>query len=228
MSLRPPLLLARRIAVLALAAGAAWSAEDLRSQQPIDGDAAAGAEKAAVCAGCHGPDGNAIAPIFPTLAGQSATYLYVQLRTFKDGSRTDPMMGPLSAQLSDQDMRDLAAHYAAVDRKPATAAAPADDADRGRELYRSGDTSRGVPPCQACHGAEGQGPPLASDERRPGPPWHTFPNLAGLQAGYLVSQLQAYKSGTRAGTSNAQIMHGVAANLDEASIDALAAYLSRL
>lgn len=226
MSVRLPLLFVGWLAIIALGAGAAWSAEDLRRQQPIDGDAAAGAAKAAVCAGCHGPDGNAIAPIFPTLAGQSATYLYVQLRTFKDGSRANPVMGPLSAQVSDQEMRDLAAHYAAMQRKPATASA--DDADRGRELYRSGDASRGIPPCQACHGSEGEGPALASDERRPGPPWHTFPKLAGLQAEYLVSQLQAYKSGTRDGTSNAQIMRGVAANLDEASMHALAAYLSQL
>src|SRR5258705_3744284 len=146
MSLRPPPLLARWIAILALGAGAAWSAEDLRSQQPIDGDAAAGAEKAAVCAGCHGPDGNAIAPIFPTLAGQSATYLYVQLRTLKDGSRSDPMMGRLISQLRYQDMRDLAAHYAAVERKPATAAAPADDVDRATTPDRRVDTSRVVPP----------------------------------------------------------------------------------
>src|ERR1700722_15613274 len=64
---------------------AAWI--DLRQQQPITGDASAGQAKSVVCAACHGPRGVAIAPNFPNLAGQSATYLYVQLKTLKNGQR---------------------------------------------------------------------------------------------------------------------------------------------
>src|SRR3546814_5643826 len=97
--------------------------------QPINGDALAGAGKAAVCAACHGAQGVAIAPTFPNLAGQSATYLYVQLKEFHDGGRNDPVMTAQAAPLSDVDMRDLASYYASLAPKPAGQA----DAGRSEE-----------------------------------------------------------------------------------------------
>lgn len=92
---------------------------DLCRMQPISGDAQAGAGKAVECAACHGAQGVAIAPNFPNLAGQSATCLYVQLKEFHDGERSDPVMGGQAAALSDADMRDLASYYAALAPKPA-------------------------------------------------------------------------------------------------------------
>lgn len=77
------------------------------------GDAAAGKSKAASCGACHGPDGNSTNPLWPKLAGQHAAYLVKQLEAFKSGERKDPLMSPMAAGLSEQDMKDLAAYYAA-------------------------------------------------------------------------------------------------------------------
>lgn len=209
---------------MALAATAPF--DDLRKQAPIHGDAAAGAAKAAACAACHGKDGNATAPTFPNLAGQSRTYLYVQLRAFKDGARTNAVMQPLAKALTDQDMRNLAAHFASLPGRPPahTAQAPS----RGSTLFHVGDAAQGVPPCQGCHGADGRGPHPDYASTAPQPAWSTFPALAGQNAAYVLAQLQAYHDGTRAGTSNDKVMQGVAHNLSAADMHALANYVSTL
>jgi cytochrome c553 len=195
---------------------------DLRRMQPISGDAHAGAAKAAACAACHGARGVAVAPIFPNLAGQSPTYLYVQLKTFHDGQRNDPVMTAQAAGLSDTDMRDLASYYASL---PPKAAGHADAGSRGAQLYLAGDPARGIPPCQACHGPAGIGP-----QPRPGsapqPPWATFPHLRGQSGAYLAKQLHDFQRGVRGGSSNAKVMHGVALTLDDNDMQALSTYLS--
>jgi cytochrome c553 len=197
---------------------------DLRRMQPISGDAQAGAGKAAVCAACHGAQGVAIAPNFPNLAGQSATYLYVQLKEFHDGERSDPVMSGQAAALSDADMRDLASYYAALAPEPA---GRADVASRGAQLYLSGDPAKGIPPCQGCHGPDGLGPrPHASSA--PQPPWATYPRLRGQSALYVAKELGDFKSELRGGSSNARVMHGVAGTLDDTDVQALSAYLDGL
>ena len=195
---------------------------DLRRQPPITGDARAGQARSIVCAACHGPQGLAIAPNFPDLVGQSATYLYVQLKTFKHGQRSDPVMSGQAATLSDADMRNLAFHYASL---PARPAGRADAASRGGRLFLDGDPARGVPPCQACHGPSGRGPRVYPGDA-PQPPWATFPRLHGLSAIYVTKALDDFRSGARRGTSNAQIMHGVAQTLDDADIQALSSYIA--
>lgn len=195
---------------------------DLRRQAPVQGDAAAGQAKSAVCAACHGPQGIAIAPNFPNLAGQSATYLYVQLRAFKRGQRQDPVMSGQAATLDDADMRNLAAYYAGLPAKPA---GQTDAGSRGGHLYLDGDPARGIPPCQGCHGPAGDGPPLRAGTA-PQPPWSTFPRLRGEGAIYLGKALGDFRSGARTDTSNAKLMQGVAQNLDEADIQALSAYIA--
>ena len=223
----------------ALVASTAWMAmaigvtqaasprfDDLRKQAPIHGDAAAGAAKAAVCAACHGGNGIAVAPTFPNLAGQSATYLYVQLRAFKDGARDNAVMQPLAKTLTDQDMRNLAAHFASLPGK--SAPQTAQQSSRGSILFHDGDAARGVPPCQACHGIDGRGPRPDPGSTAPQPSWSTFPVLAGQNAPYVLEQLEAYRDGTRVGTSNDKVMQGVARNLDEADMQALAEYVSSL
>lgn len=195
---------------------------DLRRMQPVSGDAQAGAAKAAVCAACHGPQGVAIAPNFPNLAGQSATYLYVQLKEFHDGQRKDPVMTGQAAALSDADMRDLASYYAALAPKPA---GQADANSRGAQLYLAGDPAQGIPPCQGCHGPAGLGP-QPHPSSAPQPPWATFPHLRGQSGLYVTKQLGDFKSGARAGSSNAKVMHGIAATLDDDDVQALSTYLS--
>jgi cytochrome c553 len=199
---------------------AAWA--DLRQQQPISGDTRAGLAKSAVCAACHGPQGVAIAPNFPNLAGQSATYLYVQLKTLKNGQRSDPIMSGQAATLSDADMRNLATYYASLPAKPPE---HADATSRGGQLFLDGDPAKGVPPCQGCHGPTGQGP-RAYPSDAPQPPWATFPRLHGQSAIYVTKALGDFSSGARSGTSNALIMHGVAQTLDDSDIQALSAYIA--
>jgi cytochrome c553 len=197
---------------------------DLRRMQPVSGDAHAGAAKAAVCAACHGPQGVAIAPNFPNLAGQSATYLYVQLKEFHDGQRNDPVMTGQAAALSDADMRDLASYYAALAPKPA---GQADANSRGAQLYLAGDPAQGIPPCQGCHGPAGLGP-QPHPSSAPQPPWATFPHLRGQSGLYVTKQLGDFKSGARGGSSNAKVMHGIAATLGDDDVQALSTYLSTL
>lgn len=218
------------IAWVAMAVGMALAAtapfDDLREQAPIHGDAAAGAAKAAACATCHGAKGIAAAPRFPNLAGQSETYLYVQLRAFKDRARVNTVMQPLAKALTDQDMRNLAAHFASLPGK--AAAQTTQKSSRGSILFHDGDAAQGVPPCQGCHGVDGRGPRPDSTSIAPQPAWSTFPVLAGQNAQYVLAQLKAYHDGARVGTSNDKVMQGVAHNLSAADMHALADYVSTL
>ena len=75
------------------------------------GDAEAGKAKSAVCAACHGPEGISAADIWPNLAGQKKGYLIKQIKAFRDGSRKDPSMQPMVANLSDEDIENLATYY---------------------------------------------------------------------------------------------------------------------
>ena len=76
-------------------------------------DAAAGQAKSALCAACHGPAGNSTNPLWPNLAGQKEQYLAKQIKAFRDGTRKDATMAPMVAALSDDDIANLAAYYAA-------------------------------------------------------------------------------------------------------------------
>lgn len=218
------------LALAAMAIGAALGAappfDDLRKQVPVHGDAMAGATKAALCAACHGSNGIAVAPTFPNLAGQSETYLYVQLRAFKDGSRDNAVMQPLAKALTDRDMRNLAAHFAGLPGKSAPQTVQA--SSRGSILFHDGDAAQDVPPCQGCHGVDGRGPHPDPTSTAPQPAWSTFPALAGQNAQYVLEQLQAYHDGSRVGTSNDKVMRGVARNLGAADMHALADYVSGL
>lgn len=193
---------------------------DLRDAPAIGGDAAAGAGKVAVCVACHGPEGNAVVPAFPALAGQPAGYLYQSLAGFR--RRADPQ-SPMTAQvqaLSDADLRDIAVYFAARPRRAAAAAAATDLP--GAQLFREGDPARGIPPCQGCHGAAAQGHPQRGSAAR----YDYYPALAAQQPAYLVARLRQYRDGATGDTSNARLMQGVARQLDDAAIDELAAWLA--
>ncbi len=132
------------------------------------GDAAKGKEKSAVCAGCHGVDGNSPSPSFPKLAGQTPEYLMKQLKDFKSGARKDPVMSGMAAALSDEDMANLAAYYAQQKITPGSAAASAEVVKMGARLYRGGNAKFGVSACMSCHGPSGHGipPRVPSSPRR--------------------------------------------------------------
>lgn len=96
-------LAAMLVSVAVMASGAA-----------IAGDAAAGKAKSATCAGCHGPAGVSANPLWPNLAGQKDAYLAKQMKAFRDGTRTDPMMSPMAKPLTDDDIANLAAYYSSL------------------------------------------------------------------------------------------------------------------
>jgi len=148
------------------------------------GKAASGEAKAALCSACHGPNGNSVNPEWPRLAGQSAVYIAEQLRLFKSGVRDNPVMKPLAASLSDQDISDLAVYYQA--QTPTGLEADPSYWKPGEAIYLSGDTARGVPACVACHGPVGRGNLAAG-----------YPALRAQQSVYVVKQLNDYANGTR-------------------------------
>lgn len=175
------------------------------------GNASRGAALAAAsCNGCHGPAGVSDDAIFPNLAGQGAAAIYKQLQDFRSGMRDPAVMGVYVAGLSDDDVRDLAAHYASLPTPVAQRPAPALPADGStRRLVEFGDPMRGIVACAACHGPAGH---VAA-----------APPLQGQQRAYLEVQLQAFASGTRHNDISAQ-MRSVANGLTPLEIGALAAY----
>ena len=203
---------------------------DLRRIEPIHGDATAGGQKAAVCFACHGANGASVAPTFPRLAGQRIQYLYTRLVSFKRADPKDPYysasaMTPNVATLNDNDMRNLAAFFSAQTPTVAAPAAPAEPADpgvKGQALYLTGDPTRGIPPCQGCHGAEASGPVKGSSQ------YPAYPSLRGQYAPYLVARLTSFRKGLPHDTTNDFIMTSVAQTLDDDSIQAIAAWLSSL
>src|SRR4051812_9253007 len=172
-----------------------------------------------VCAACHAADGNSIAPTNPKIAGQFPDYLHKQLRDFKGQAGKKParesavMMG-MVANLSEADMKGLAAYFAGQKLKPA-AAADKDLAAAGQKLWRGGNAASGVPACAGCHGPAGAGIPAQ------------YPRLAGQFAEYVAAQLKGFRDGARANDQNG-VMRGVAAHLTDREINAVAQYAAGL
>jgi cytochrome c553 len=172
-----------------------------------------------VCAACHAADGNSPAPANPKIAGQIPEYLHKQLQDFKPQggkkpARESPVMMGMVANLSEADMKGLAAYYAGQRLRPA-AAADKDLVQAGQKLWRGGNLATGVPACAGCHGPTGAGMPAQ------------YPRLGGQFAEYVVAQLKAFQEGRRANDTNA-VMRGVAAHLTEREIRAVAEYAAGL
>jgi cytochrome c553 len=175
------------------------------------GDAAAGKSKSAMCAACHGVDGNSLSDGFPKLAGQSEQYISKQLADFKSGARQNAIMAPMVAALSEQDMADLGAYFAS--KKTAPGAVSADQVAAGEKLYRGGNKETGVPACMACHGPTGAGMPAAA-----------WPKLSGQYSVYVETQLKAFAKGERANDMNS-MMRDIASKMSDDEIKAVSAYV---
>lgn len=175
------------------------------------GDPVAGKEKSQICASCHGADGNSVMGDWPKLAGQGAKYIETQLAAFKSGDRKNDLMAPMAANLSEQDMADLAAYFSS--QKLVSGQASPDLVDAGKQLYAGGNAETGIPACMACHGPSGSGNPAAA-----------YPLLKGQHAAYTTTQLKAYRDGSRVNA----VMQGVASRLTDAEIDAVASYIQGL
>ncbi len=172
-----------------------------------------------VCAACHAADGNSAIPVNPSLAGQHPEYIYKQLMNFKpQGSkpaeRNNGVMAGMVANLSTDDMKNLAAYFAG--QKPTRRAArDAALVKQGEAIYRGGVISKNVPACAACHAPNGAGMPAQ------------FPRLAGQHAEYTAAQLKAFRVGQRANDA-AQMMRGVAAKMNDQEIAAVSEYIAGL
>jgi cytochrome c553 len=190
------------------------------AQAPAKPDAAKGQVIAGqVCAACHSTDGNSQLPANPKLAGQFYEYLHKQLVNFKaqagkKAERENAVMAGMTANLSADDMRDLAAFYAAQKLKP-SAAKDKDLAALGQKIYRGGNLTTGVAACSGCHGPTGAGIPSQ------------YPRIAGQFAEYVEAQLIAFRTGARANDPNG-MMRGVAARMTDREIKAVAEYAAGL
>jgi cytochrome c553 len=188
------------------------------SVHSIAGDAEKGKALSATCAACHGMDGNSVNPIWPSLAGQHEAYLVRQIKLFKSEQRVNALMAPMVAGLSDENIDDLSAYFAA--QKLKLQAANPDLVELGKKIYQGGDLDRNIPACMSCHGPTGQGNPLSG-----------YPVLANQHAAYTAIQLRAYKAGRKLANKddvNGQIMADVAVYLTEEEIDAVSSYLQGL
>jgi cytochrome c553 len=175
------------------------------------GNVEAGATKATTCAACHGANGNSINPEWPSLAGLGADYIADQLKNFKEGKRANPIMMPMAASLTADDMADIGAYFNSL----TNTGLEADPSfwQAGEKLYRGGDAGRQIPACLACHGPTGRGNEPAK-----------FPALRGQQSAYVVKQLNDYASGTRA-TGRNGVMQTIAKRLSTDDIRNLASYI---
>lgn len=172
-----------------------------------------------VCVACHAADGNSVAPANPKLAAQHANYLNKQLTNFKPqggkkAARESSLMAGMVANLSDADMRALAAYYASQKLKPA-AASDKDLAALGQKIWRGGIAGKSVAACAGCHGPDGAGIP------------GQYPRLAGQFAEYVDAQLKLFRAGGRANDPGG-MMRGVAARMSDEEIKAVAEYAAGL
>lgn len=166
-------------------------------------DPDAGRKKAAPCVTCHGPDGNSASGEYPILAGQTARYIYLQLKDFKEGRRSNGLMASFVAKLSRDDMLDLADYFAAQKPKPIAFKPDPTRAARGKRKAEE-------VLCTMCHlgGMKGQ---------------NEIPRVAGQYPEYVIKQLKAFKARTR--TNDAGSMTSVAQTISERDIEDLAHYI---
>lgn len=205
--------------ILALAAVFAASAA-VAAAAPFKGDAAKAQPIVdQVCAACHAADGNSLIAVNPKLAGQFPEYLHKQLANFKPApgkkaERENAVMAGMVANLTTDDMRNLAAYFAGQAARPG-AAKSKDLVALGQKIYRGGIMNKNLPACAACHGPNAAGIPAQ------------YPRLSGQHAEYLEVQLKAFRAGERANDSNG-MMRGVAVKMSDREIQAVSDYIAGL
>lgn len=165
-----------------------------------------------VCAACHAANGNSVITLNPKLAGQHPEYLLKQLKNFKEGMRANAVMSGMVANLTPEDMQNLAQYFA----KQPIALGKAKSNGKGslgEKIYRGGIAATQVPACASCHGANGAGLPKQ------------YPRLASQHADYTYQQLKAFRTGERA---NAPMMAAIATKMTEAEMQAVSDYMQGL
>jgi cytochrome c553 len=178
------------------------------------GDAAAGQVKSALCATCHGAEGNSEISINPKLAGQNFNYIVKQLKDYKSGNRVNATMAAMVAALTDQDILDISAWYSS--QQVTLQGANLESLELGESIYRAGIKDLSVAACAACHSPNGGGNGPAG-----------FPSLSGQHQDYTLMQLKAFRSGERQNDSSA-MMRSVVKRLTDDELEALSSYVSGL
>jgi cbb3-type cytochrome c oxidase subunit III len=172
----------------------------------------------AVCVACHAADGNSAISTYPILAGQHAAYLAKQLHNYQvkpgaaSAERANAIMAGFAATLSEDDIRNVTAFYAAQSIKPAYSKDKT-LIEKGQRIYRAGIPAQGVPACAGCHGPNGMGIPSQ------------YPRLSGQHTDYAAATLAAFKSGERA---NSGQMMTIAKGMNDGDMKAVAEYLAGL
>jgi len=211
-----------RLSLMSMISLAAFASAALAAEPAVvyRGDAAKGGEVAAtVCVACHGADGNSPTSANPKLAGQHAAYLFKQMKEFKvdetgKAVRTNAIMNGMIAAYDENQMKDLAAYFAAQ-KQTGEATKNRDTIALGQKIYRGGDAGKGLPACAACHGPAGAGLPAQ------------YPRIGGQFAEYTEAQLRAFRTGERANDPNA-MMRMVAERMTDAEIRAVSDYIAGL
>ncbi|MDG2141169.1 MAG: c-type cytochrome [Gammaproteobacteria bacterium] len=178
------------------------------------GDAAAGQAKSALCATCHGAEGNSEISINPKLAGQNFNYIVKQLNDYKSGNRVNATMSAMVAALTEQDILDISAWYSS--QQVTLQGANIESLELGESIYRAGIKDLSVAACAACHSPTGSGNAPAG-----------FPSLSGQHRDYTLMQLKAFRSGERQNDSSA-MMRSVVKRLTDEELEALSSYVSGL
>jgi cytochrome c553 len=210
----------KRLTLLSLLLAGAVSAHAAEQAAAPKGDAAKGqAIATGVCAACHAPDGNSIGAPNPKLAGQHADYLFKQMKDFKAAEgkapeRVSPIMNGMIMPYDEDQMRDLAAYFAAQTQIGDKARGP-EGLELGKKLYRAGDASKGLPACAACHGPAGSGMPAQ------------FPRIGGQFAEYTETQLKAFRDNARTNDPS-KMMRMIALKMTDAEIKAVSDYIADL
>jgi len=201
-------------AVSSFAAGEAAPAHDAAAApaKAAKPDLVKGEASFAMCAACHGADGNSGTPANPKLSQQHPEYLVKQLQEFKSGKRKNAIMQGMAAALSDDDMKNIAYWVTSKKAKPGFAK-DKDLVALGERIYRGGVADRQIAACAGCHSPTGAGIPSQ------------YPRLSGQHADYTAAQLTAFRDGIR---TNSQPMTQVAAKLNDREIRALADYVAGL
>jgi len=206
--------LAFMIAAVSLSAGCA---NPTRSRDLANPNVSATTLAQQVCSNCHGLTGNATSPNFPNLAAQVDAYFIAQLNGFKSHGRQDPAgfeyMWGLSRSLTDDQIKGLAAYFAAQVpvRQPVESEAARIEA--GKTIFANGLSAQNVPPCSTCHGPEGQGN-------------GNFPRIAGQHVDYLVKQLVVFQRTDE--RPEGGVMKTVAHELTKQDIENVAAYVQAM
>lgn len=208
MKLIAPLLLAAFLAASSFSVSANEPAPAKAKPDLAKGEASFGA----VCAACHGADGNSGTPAYPKLAKQHPEYLVKQLQEFKSGKRDNAIMKGFATALSEDDMKNIAYWLTTKEAKPGFAK-DKELVTLGERIYRGGIADRQVPACAGCHSPTGAGIPSQ------------YPRLSGQHSDYAIAQLTAFREGVR--KNNLQ-MTQVAAKLNDREIKAVSDYVAGL